>query len=647
MRKLPRILLATGAACALVAAPAVAVAAQPGDIDPIYDAIDDAPFHLSVAGTFETGIFDEGASEIVQAHGNRLFSVNAAAGSVFAIDMSDPTAMTELYQVGAEGGVANSVAIREDGLGAIALENADDKTAPGQILFFDANADAPTVLGEVTVGSLPDMVTFSPDGAYAIVANEGEPADDFSTDPEGSIGVITLPTGVAAPSQDDVRTADFHAFEGVELDPSVRDAFGPILDEDLPRSTNWEPEYVTVQDGVAYAALQEANAVATVDLATATVTDVWGLGFIDRGEVPLDASDRDPEDAPTVNITTYPGLYGMPMPDGIQSYQVDGETYLVTANEGDAREWGDYVEPARVKDLGTDDAPGTGPLCENLAGYEDDAALGRLEVSTEMGLDADQGCYTELYAYGARSFAIYTASGDLVFDSGAQFEELTARLAESTPLVFNSGHDNNELENRSDAKGVEPENLTIGEVDGRTYAFIGFERVSGVIVYDITDPSAPTYVEYINNREFDTNLGDAYEELEEAGASDDELAALVNSVGDLGPEGLDFIAADASPSGVPMIAVGNEVTGTTTLYALEGAPGAEPAPTPEPEPTEEPEPTPSDDPTPSDPAPSEDPRPDDDDSLAPTGGDIGWVIALGGGALIAAGLIITAARRTA
>src|SRR5699024_1902970 len=147
-----------------------------------------------------------------------LFSVNAAAGSVFAIDMSDPAAMTELYQVGAEGGVANSVAIRADGLGAIALENADDKTAPGRILFFDANADEPTVLGEVTVGSLPDMVTFSPDGAYAVVANEGEPAEDFSTDPEGSIAVITLPSEVAAPTQDDVRTADFHAFEGTPLD---------------------------------------------------------------------------------------------------------------------------------------------------------------------------------------------------------------------------------------------------------------------------------------------------------------------------------------------------------------------------------------------------------------------------------------------
>lgn len=676
MRRLSRIFLASGAACALVVAPAVAIAAQPGDIDPIYDAVDNAPFDMTVAGTFETGIFDEGASEIVQAHGDRLFSVNSAAGSVFAIDMSDPAGMTELFHVAAGGGVANSVAIREDGLGVVAIEEAADKTAPGRLLFFDANADESVVLGEVTVGSLPDMVTVSPDGAYAIVANEGEPAEDFSADPEGSIGVVALPDEVAAPTQDDVRIADFHAFEGVELDDSVRDAFGPILNEEFPRSTNWEPEYITVQDGVAHAVLQEANAVATVDLESATVTDVWGLGFVDRGEVPLDASDRDPEDAPTVNIATYPGLYGLPMPDGIHSYQANGETYLVTANEGDAREWGDYLEPARVKDLGTDDAPGTGPLCENLGGYEDDAALGRLEVTTEMGFDDEQGCYSELYAYGTRSFSIYTASGELVFDSGAEFEELTARLAESTPLVFNSGHDNNELENRSDAKGVEPENLTIGEIDGRTYAFIGFERLSGVIVYDVTDPVAPTYVEYINNRQFDTNLADEYEALEEAGASDDELAALVNSVGDLGPEGLDFIAADASPTGVPIVAVGNEVTGSTTLYTLDGAaaapeptptpePTEEPEPTPEPEPSEEPEPTPKPTPEPEpepteapEPAPSEDPEPapsedptpgdeDDDDSLAPTGGDMAWIFGFGAVGLIAAGALLAARTRKA
>ena len=676
MMKSPRYLLAVGAACALALSPVAASAAQPGDVDPIYDAVPDAPFDLSVAGTFETGIFDAGASEIVQAHGNRLFSVNADAGSVFAIDMTDPAAMSELYQVGAPGGVANSVAIRDDGLGVVALEDADDKTAPGRLLFFDANADEPTVLGEVTVGSLPDMVTVSPDGAYAVVANEGEPADDFSSDPEGSVGVVALPDAVAAPSQNDVRTADFHAFEGVELDDSVRDAFGPILNDEFPRSTTWEPEYVTVQEGTAYVALQEANAIATVDLDTATVTDVFGLGFIDRGVVPLDASDRDPEDAPTISIATYPSLYGVPMPDGVHSYRVGDETYIVTANEGDAREWGDYVEPARVKDLGTEDASGTGPLCENLEGYDDDAALGRLEVTTEMGFDEQQGCYSELYAFGSRSFSIYSADGELVFDSGAEFEELSARLSENTPLVFNSGHDDNEFDSRSDAKGVEPENLTIGEVDGRSYAFIGFERLGGVIVYDVTDPAAPSYVEYINNRSFDVSLGDEYEALEEAGASEQELAELVNSVGDLGPEGLDFISAESSPTGVPMIVVGNEVTGSTTLYTLDGAPTApaedpvpEPtetaAPTPEPTetaapaPSEEPAPAPSEkpsqEPTPApapggDPAPSENPTQQptpSEEPLAPTGGGVAWGLGAGAVALVAAGIVLVARTRRA
>ena len=679
MTRFRRTLIAGAAACALALSPAVALAAQPGEIDPIYDAADGAPFDMSVAGTFETGLFDAGASEIVQAHGDRLFSINAAAGSVSVIDMADPAAMSELFRIESSGGVANSVAIREDGLGVVALEDAADKTAPGRLLFFDANADEPVLLGEVTVGSLPDMVTVSPDGAYAVVANEGEPADDFSSDPEGSVGVVALPSDVAAPAQADVRTADFHDFEGVELDETVRDAFGPILDETKPRSTNWEPEYITVVGGTAYAALQEANAVAVVDLASATVTDVWGLGFIDRGTVPLDASDRDPEDAPAINIATYEGLYGVPMPDGIQSFEVDGEAYLVTANEGDAREWGDYVEPARVKDLGTEDAPGTAPLCENLAGYADDAALGRLEVTTEMGLDEAQGCYSELYTYGGRSFSIYTTSAELVFDSGAEFEELTARLSAETPLVFNSGHDDNEAESRSDAKGVEPENLTIGEVDGRTYAFIGFERLSGVVVYDITDPAAPSYVEYINNRQFDTSLAEEYAALEEQGASADELAALVNSVGDLGPEGLDFIAAEASPTGIPMVAVGNEVSGTTTLYTLDGAPTAEPTPEPAPEPTEEPtetpepEPTsapteepapsetpapteePTEDPAPSEtpseaPAPSEDPTvdpsaPADKDPLAPTGGEVVWGVGLVAAALLAAGLTVVGLRR--
>ncbi|QBR75125.1 choice-of-anchor I family protein [Microbacterium sediminis] len=563
LRRATGAVAAAAAVCAFAIVPATAANAVIVD-EPIVDSIPNAPFQIVPTGTFETGIFDQGASEIVQTYGNRIFSVNAAAGSVFVIDMSNPAALEQVGEIASEGGVANSVAVRADGLGAVALEDAADKTAPGRILFFNANTLE--TLGAVTVGSLPDMVTISPDGKYALVANEGEPNDAFTVDPEGSVSVIALPGSLQAPRQADVRTADFHAFEDAELPEGMRDAFGPILNEDLPRSTNWEPEYITVQGGTAYAALQEANAVAVIDLATATVTDLWGLGYTDRGLIPLDASDHDPEGAPTINIATYPGLHGIPMPDGIQSYVVGGQTYLVTANEGDAREWGDYAEPARVKNLADD---GYGPLCDDLAAYADDAQLGRLEVTTEMGFNEAEGCYDELYTFGSRSFSIYTADGDLVFDSGAQFEELTKRLSEETDLVFNAGHDDNELESRSDAKGVEPENLTIGEVDGRTYAFIGFERLSGVVAYDITDPVAPTYVSYINNRDFGVSLADEYEDLEEAGATPEALADLVKSAGDLGPEGLDFVAAANSPTGKPLLVVGNEVTGSTTVYTLD------------------------------------------------------------------------------
>ncbi|MBG6083784.1 hypothetical protein IW252_000551 [Zhihengliuella flava] len=516
-------------------------------------------------GTYQTGIYDQGAAEIVQAFGDRVFQVNAAKGAIDVLDVSNPASPRLSFTIASEDGIANSVAIRSDGLGVVALEPAQEKTLPGRLMFFDATSQGQAILGEVTVGALPDMVTFSDDGRYAVVANEGEPSEDFAVDPEGSVGVVSLPQELAAPAQTDVSTADFHAFEGDELPDGVR-IFGPAPHgDDLPVSRNLEPEYVTTSGTTAYVALQENNTIAVVDLPSATVTDLLPLGAKDWGTVPLDASDRDPEDAPRVNLETYPGLFGLFMPDGLHSYEVDGETYLVTANEGDMREWGDFVGGDRVKNLA--DA-GHGSVCASLAESTHDAQLGRLEVALDMGFDAEAGCYRELYAYGARSFSIFDTAGQLVFDSGADFERITAALSESTDLVFNAGHDNNEVENRSDAKGVEPENLVIGELEGRTYAFIGFERLSGVIIYDITDPTAPVYESYLNNREFTTNLGDEYEALEDAGASDAERAALVNQVGDLGPEGLDFVPAAASPNGEPLLVVGNEVTGTTTIHTI-------------------------------------------------------------------------------
>jgi hypothetical protein len=556
--------LSTAAVCALAVAP-MSPATAAVVPDPITYSADDAAIALSPVGSFETGVFDESAAEIVAAHGDRLFVVNAVAGSVSVLDYADPSAIASEFAISSDG-VANSVAVRADGLGVIAFE-APVKTDPGHLVFFDADATdaASAVLGSVTVGALPDMVSISGDGKYAVVANEGEPADDFSVDPEGSISVVKLnPAQKRAAKQKDVRTATFAAFEAggsLELSAGVR-VFGPTPHgADKPVSRNLEPEYVAIDGRTAYVALQEANAIAVVDLNRALVTGIEPLGFKDHG-LPgngIDASDRDPNGAPTVSIRTYPGLYGVYMPDGLNAYTAGGKTYLVTANEGDAREWGDYVEPVRVKDLGKS---GVAPVCADspLASLRGDADLGRLNVTRELGLDEARGCYDELYAFGGRSFSIWTTAGEQVFDSGDAFEQITAA---AVPEYFNSNHTVSSLENRSDDKGPEPENLAIGEVDGRTYAFIGLERVGGVMVFDITDPAASRFVTYVNNRDFSVSVGDAA-----------DPAAVLSSAGDLGPEGLAFIPAQSSPTGAALLAVANEVSGTTTLFsvAATGAP---------------------------------------------------------------------------
>lgn len=543
-------------ACAVVATPLAVTPASAALVDaPITVSAPDASLALTPIGTYETGVFDESAAEIVQVHGDRIFAVNAQDGTVMVLDYSDPTNITHLFNIGSTG-VANSVAVRADGLGVIAFE-AQVKTDPGHLVFFDATAHdaASATLGTVTVGALPDMVTFSPDGAYAVVANEGEPSEDFTIDPEGSIAVVTLPEALAAPNQSDVRIANFHAFEGGVLHEDVR-IFGPTPHgDDLPVSRNLEPEYITVQGGTAYASLQEANAIAVVDLASATVTAVEPLGFKNHGLAAnaLDPSDRDDK----VELRAYEGLYGTYMPDAIESFvAADGATYLVTANEGDAREWGDYVESVRVKNLAKKDGTpdeGYGPVCATspLGDKTGDADLGRLNVSIEEGFNVDTGCYDELYAFGARSFAIWNTQGDLVWDSGSAFEEITSA---AIPRFFNSNHSESNLEGRSDDKGPEPEAVAVGQIGDRTYAFIGFERVGGIAVYDVTAPASPSFVTYVNNRDFAYSVEDG-----------NALAPA----GDLGPEGLAFVGADQSPTNTPLLVVGSEVSGTVTVFEID------------------------------------------------------------------------------
>jgi YVTN family beta-propeller protein len=481
---------------------------------------------LTPIGTYTSGVFDEGAAEIVAYDPvtQRLFVVNGDTASIDVIDVSDPSNPTFNFAISPAGiGGINSVAVK-NGIVAIAAE-APTVTDDGQVFFYST---AGVLLNAVTAGALPDMVTFTPDGTKVLVANEGEP--DGGIDPEGSVSIIDISGGVVGAT---VQTADFTSFNGTEQalrDAGVRIFPGKSVSEDL------EPEYIAVSpDGTkAFVTLQEANSVAIVDIATASVEEIVPLGVKDHS-LPgngLDPSDRD--DA--IAIDTYP-IFGMYMPDAIASFEIGGNTYYATANEGD-----DRGEDERIGDLTLD--PVAFP---NAAALQENEVLGRLGVSTIDGDIGNDGDYDQLFAYGSRSFSIWDDEGNLVFDSGDDFERIIATV---NPNFFNVSNDDNDPEARSDAKGPEPEAVEIGVIDGKTYAFIGLERDSGIMIYDVSDPLAPQFVRYLNNRDYDAD-----QESSEAG--------------DQGPEGLKFISAADSPNGKPLLAVANEVSGTTTLYEID------------------------------------------------------------------------------
>lgn len=499
---------------------------------------------LSYIAGYPHGSFNTGAAEIssFDHRSRRLFVINAQATSLDILDVSNPASPSLVRSVDLSGYGAGIQSVDVyNGLVAVAVES-DPKTDPGFVLFLDVNG---TVLSQVTVGALPDMVTFTPNGQYLLVANEGEPSTDYSIDPEGSISVIAVRGGGnAGITQSDVRTADFHDFNVGNIDSRIR-IFGPgaSVQQDL------EPEYIAVSNDsrTAYVTLQENNAIAVIDIRAAQVARLMPLGTKDHSLAgnALDASDRDgAANGPAINIANWP-VRGMYLPDGIAAYDYRSHTYLVTANEGDTRDYTGFVEEIRVGSGSYTLDPTRFP---NAATLKQNANLGRLTVTRFSGnLDGDSD-YDEIHVFGARSFSIWTDYGALVYDSGDDFERITA-LAE--PLDFNSSNDaNGSFDTRSDNKGPEPEGVAIGKIQGRTYAFIGLERMGGIMVYDITTPTNPGFVQYINTRLFGGN-------------------PAAGTAGDLGPEGLHFVEKGKSPNGHNLLFVANEISGTTAVFQVD------------------------------------------------------------------------------
>ena len=562
---------------------------------------------VEVVGRFSAGgseIAGKSAAEIVQFHqaSKSAFAINSANNqievinltSIPATEVGNPVTDTSLTSstftfanevqvllVNNELetitlGAANSIAIFENSL-AIAVQ-ALDKTQNGAVLFYQLNNQgAGTFIKAVKVGSLPDMVTFSPDGKKVLVANEGEPNSDYTVDPEGSISVIGVVDSVPSDLSNTINltsditfTSDLVASEDFDTDSKRLDLLksaglklaGPV---GTTLAQSLEPEYISVAENskMAFVSLQENNAIGIINLENNTI-EIKPLGYKDWNKFQIDFTNKD-EIASFQNVKN---LYGMYQPDTITSYQWNGATFVLSANEGDSRDYDGYSEEIRVKDIIDPDELNKALSTELQAFYDASGGkngLGRLKVTTALGDADNDGIYEELYAYGARSFSIWDQNINLVFDSGDDFGKISASVLGRN---FNSTHTENKGDNRSDDKGGEPEAIAVGKIGERTYSFIASERSGDLFIYDITNPFNVSFSAFHNNRDFnidyelDDDLNNPCDESEGMNCS------MIESAGDLGPESIKFVSSEQSPNGNPLLIIGNEVSGSVTVYQV-------------------------------------------------------------------------------
>ena len=437
----------------------------------------------------------------------RLFTVNNESSAlVEVLDLSAFPTITKLkpIDISALGGVANSVAV-SDGKVAIALE-AINKQANGSVIVV--NAGTLQTIKQITVGALPDMVTFSPDGKYIVTANEGEPNAAYTVDPEGSISIINVMDNYS------VKNLSFGSFAASysQLALGGFRIFGPKASfaQDI------EPEYVAVSSDSkkAFVTLQENNGIAEVDLESGEITKINPLGTKDFS---LAANAMDPSDKDNkITLGTWP-VKSFYLPDAISCFSTGGAQYLITANEGDAREYTAFDEQARVSTLKLDSK-----AFPTASALQLPANIGRLRVTNTLGDTDNDGDFDVLYGFGGRGFSIHNASsGQLVYESGKTLEQ----------EVINA---NIYDDDRSDDKGVEPEGVTIGWMNNKPVAFLALERVDAIAVYDVSDPAKPVFRQIIKT-------GDA-------------------------PEGILFVLADKSPNGKSLLISSNEGDGTVKFY---------------------------------------------------------------------------------
>jgi len=487
---------------------------------------------LFVLGALGVDVVDPATGAVIYTISKAALGVDAATvGTLNSVAVNTTAGVTRIA-IAADGvpvAVANGT-IPTNGVVAILTVTETGFTLNNTIRPVESAATGPLSF------AVPDMVTFTPDGTKVLVAIEGEPSPNYTHDPLGGVGIITVATGA-------LQIAGFSGFDAATLNAAgvrvfgsaptdlngdgVADAGRTVTPFTATAAADLEPEYIAISaDGTkAYVTLQEANALAVLNIATGTYDRIQSFGLKDFSQADsyIDAADQNGAYFPTTSPVK--GLY---QPDGIATFTANGKTYLVTANEGDARDWGSFAEEVRVAAAGLDTA-----VFPNATTLVNNANLGRLTVSAYTNNTDADAQLEKLEVFGSRSFSIweYDATTGLtqVFDSGSALDSIIAR---EFPALYDDG--------RADNKGAEPEGVTLGTVDGQLFAFVGLERYNAVLSFAIDTTGAKPTATY---------------------------SSTIRAAGDTGPEVFSFAADPGGSTG--RLFVSNEVSTTTSAFAID------------------------------------------------------------------------------
>ncbi len=434
-------------------------------------------------------------------------------------------------------GPATSVTVSGD-LVAISM-TAEPEHGLGQVQLFRYAEGLIPVASAQRLCNLPDMLTFTPDGSKILVACEGSPSQDFNEDPEGGVAILSVEKGNCLNDYKlTPKVLDFKGLDSLSLrKKSVR---SPGV-QGFVRSL--ESEYITVSKDSkwAWVSLQENNAIAKVDITAEKIADVFPLGYVDHSKPGFGLDVKKDE---KIKIKNYP-IRGLRQPDGIASFTVGGKTLVLTANEGaSVNDYKAWTDEGTVTDLLADERLDRTVFNEDVAPHLKKFTVSLLERCDQGPDEVPGGKCPYVYGFGTCSVSLFDGeTGRLLWDSGEALEKAFGKLAPDY-FNWNSKKDKVKMDSRSPKKGCEPENVTVGEVNGKRYAFVGLERSSGVAVFDLTAVDAGV-------------------------RSIPKLVDLYFDPKDRGPEGLLFIPADKSPVyGQALLVVGYEYSKTLTVYKV-------------------------------------------------------------------------------